>query len=77
MKLCDNVTVLPVVTSLDLDVERVLQAAIDAKPKYVMVIGENEHGQLYFSSSQSDGGTSLWWIEKTKKALMDIGDADD
>ena len=74
MKLIDKVTILPVVTSLDLDVERVLQAAIDAKPAYVMVIGENAHGQLYFSSSQSDGGTALWWMEKAKKALMEVFD---
>ena len=74
MKLIDKVTILPVVTSLDLDVERVLQAAIEAKPKYVLVIGENEHGQLYFSSSQSDGGTALWWMEKAKKALLEVFD---
>ena len=74
MKLIDNVTVLPVITKLDLDVERVLQEAIEAKPNYVMVIGENEHGQLYFSSSQSDGGTALWWMEKAKKALMEVFD---
>jgi hypothetical protein len=74
MKLIDNVTVLPVITTLDLDVERVLQAAIEAKPKHVLVIGEDVHGQLYFSSSQSDGGTALWWMEKAKKALMEVGE---
>ena len=74
MKLIDKVTILPVVTSLDLDVERVLQAAIDAKPNYVMVIGENADGNLYFSSSQSDGGTALWWMEKAKKALLEVFD---
>ena len=74
MKLVDNVTVLPVITTLDLDVERVLQAAIEAKPKYVLVIGEDVYGQLYFSSSQSDGGTALWWMEKAKKALMEVFD---
>ena len=74
MKLCDNVTVLKVITTLDLDVERVLQAAIEAKPKYVLVIGEDVHGQLYFSSSQSDGGTALWWMEKAKKALLEVGE---
>ena len=74
MKLIDKVTILPVVTSLDLDVERVLQAAIDAKPNYVMVIGVNADGNLYFSSSQSDGGTALWWMEKAKKALLEVGE---
>ena len=74
MKLVDNVTVLPVITTLDLDVERVLQAAIDAKPKYVMVIGENADGYLYFASSKSDGGEALWWMEKAKKALLEVGE---
>ena len=74
MKLIDKVTVLPVITTLDLDVKRVLQAAIDAKPAYIMVIGENADGNLYFSSSQSDGGTAIWWIEKAKKALLEVFD---
>ena len=72
MKLINNVTVLPVITTLPIDVERVLQAAIDAKPAYVMVIGENADGELYFASSTSDGGDALWWMEKAKCALMEI-----
>jgi hypothetical protein len=72
MKLIDKVTVLPVITSLDLDVERVLQAAIDAKPKRVWVIGEDTDGALYFASSCADGGEALWWMEKAKRALMEI-----
>ncbi len=77
MKLIDKVTVLPVITTLDLDVERVLQAAIEAQPAYVMVIGEDAQGQLYFSSSKSDGGTALWWMEKAKKALLEVFDDGD
>jgi hypothetical protein len=71
MKLVDKVIVLPVITTLDLDVGRVLQAAIDAKPKQVWVIGEDADGGLYFSSSTSDGGNALWWMEKAKRALME------
>ena len=74
MKLVDKVIVLPVTTTLDLNVERVLQAAIDAKLKQVWVIGENEDGGLYFSSSVSDGGNALWWMEKAKRALMEISE---
>lgn len=72
MKLIEKVTVLPVITTLDLDVERVLQAAIDAKPKHVWVIGEDADGALYFASSCTDGGEALWWMEKAKRALMEI-----
>ena len=74
MKLVDKVTILSTTTTLDLDVERVLQAAIDAKPKQVWVIGENTDGGLYFSSSTSDGGNALWWMEKAKRALMEISE---
>ncbi len=74
MKLIDNVTVLPVITSIPIPVERVLQAAIEAKPKYVMIIGEDADGELYFASSESDGGSALWWMEKAKRALMEISE---
>ena len=74
MKLVENVTVLPALTILDLDVDRVLQAAIDAKPTYVLVIGEDADGKLYFASSKSDGGEALWWMEKAKRALMEISE---
>ena len=74
MKLVDKVTILSTTTTLDLDVERVLQAAIDAKLKQVWVIGENTDGGLYFSSSVSDGGNALWWMEKAKRALMEISE---
>jgi hypothetical protein len=74
MKLIEKVTVLPVITTLDLDVERVLQAAIDAKPKRVWVIGEDADGALYFASSCADGGEALWWMEKAKRALMEISE---
>lgn len=74
MKLIDKVVVLPVITTLDLDVERVLQAAIDAKLTQVWVIGEDAAGGLYFASSVSDGGNALWWMEKAKRALMEISE---
>jgi hypothetical protein len=74
MKLVENVTVLPVVTTLDIPVERVLQGAIDAKPAYVIVIGEDADGSLYFAASKSDGGEMLWWMEKAKRALMEVSE---
>ena len=74
MKLVEKITVLPVVTTLDLDVERVLNAAIDNKLAYVLVIGEREDGTLYFASSKSDGADALWWMEKAKRALMEISE---
>jgi len=74
MKLVDKVTILSTTTTLDLDVGRVLQAAIDAKLRQVWVIGEDADGGLYFASSVSDGGNALWWMEKAKRALMEISE---
>ena len=74
MKLVDKVTILSTTTTLDLDAERVLQAAIDVKLKQVWVIGEDADGGLYFASSVSDGGNALWWMEKAKRALMEISE---
>ena len=74
MKLVDKVTILSTTTTLDLDVGRVLQAAIDANLTQVWVIGEDADGGLYFSSSTSDGGNALWWMEKAKRALMEISE---
>ena len=72
LEIVPKVVTLPVVTTLDLDMERVLRAAIDAKPTYVLVIGEAADGGLYFAASKSDGGEALWWMEKAKVALMEI-----
>lgn len=72
MKLVDKVTVLPVVTSLDIPTERVLTAALEAELKNAFVIGVDKDGELYFASSMADGGAVLWWMEKAKAALLDI-----
>ena len=72
MKLVGNVTVLPVVTTLSIPVKRVLQQAMKALPEVVVVIGRDKDGELYFASSEADGGTVLWWMEKAKKALLEI-----
>ena len=74
MKLIDKVTALPVITTLDIDVERVLQAAIDAKMQRVLIVGLDADGEPYFASSYADGGTALWDMEKAKRALMEISE---
>jgi hypothetical protein len=74
MKLVDNVTVLNVITSLPIPVERVLSEAMKAEPQIAIVIGQDKDGALYFASSEADGGTVLWWMEKAKRALMEISE---
>ena len=73
MKLVEKVTILPVITTLDMDADRVLNAALDSKMKGCIVIGENEDGELYFASSWADGDAALWWMEKAKLALLGVG----
>lgn len=67
-----NVVELPVVTTLDLPVERVLDKAKDAELKVAIVVGETAEGGLYFASNVSDGGDVLWWLKKAEKALLEI-----
>ena len=65
-----NVIELPVVTTLDIPPERILNKALDAGLKEVMVIGTAEDGSLYFCASFGDGGNVLWLMERTKIELI-------
>ena len=67
----DNVVVLPVITRLDLDPERVLKTAI-GEVDSIVLIGYDKEGELYFASSISDGADVLWLMEKVKKELLDV-----
>jgi hypothetical protein len=73
MKLVDNVTVLPVVTSLDVPCERLLTAALESTLQKVIIIGTDAEGEFYFASSTTDGGDVLWWLEIAKRKLLESG----
>ena len=60
-----------IVTTHDLPVDRVLNKAIDAGLDVAIVVGVKD-GELWFASNKADGGEALWWLEKAKKALLDI-----
>jgi hypothetical protein len=62
---------LPVITSLPINVDRVINAAL-GKLKEVVVVGYDEDGDLYFASSEPGGPEVLWLLEKAKLALLDI-----
>ena len=66
-----NVIDLPVITRLDLNPDRVLDGARE-KLNDVIVMGWDKNGDLYFASSQADGGDALWLMEKAKLALMEV-----
>lgn len=68
----NNVVELPVVTSLPIPCERVLNRAIKAELEEVMVIGSKPDGSYFFASSFSDGGNVLWLLEKTRIEIMKV-----
>lgn len=67
-----NVVNLPVVTTLDIPPERVLNAAKDADLASVVVVGFTKDGAMYFAGSMADGGEVLWLFEKAKLYLMGV-----
>lgn len=67
-----KVTMLPVLTRLDVPCERILNAALESTLQKVVLVGVDADGEMYFASSMADGGDALWWLEKAKKALLDI-----
>jgi hypothetical protein len=66
-----SVVVLPVITTLDIDVQRVLNAAVNAELERAIVIGRTADGELYFASSKSGGGEILWDLETARLRLME------
>lgn len=69
----DNVVDLNVITTLPLDPDRVLSKAL-GKLERVMVIGIDKDGEEYFASSESDGGTCIWDMERAKLKLLRLVD---
>lgn len=61
---------LPVITTLNLDPDRVLEKAIGNLDTCI-IIGYDKNGDEYFSSSISDGGDVIWLLERTKKKLLE------
>lgn len=64
---------LNVITTLSLDPDRLLEKAI-GKLERVIIIGIDKDGDEYFASSEADGGTVLWDIERTKLKILRVAD---
>jgi hypothetical protein len=69
----NNVVDLPVITTLPLNPDRLLNNAI-GKLQRVVIIGIDHGGNEVFASSEAGGGTVLWDLERTKHKLMRIVD---
>lgn len=85
-KQSDKVVPLPVITSLDIDPKRILQAALDADLDSVVVIGytkniidENNRNASdeYFASSIAAGDTVLWLLQRYCMKLLRYADEPD
>ncbi len=70
----DNVHILPVITSLDIPAERVLNSALAKELDRVVVMGYDKDGAEYFASSMADGADVVWLAERIKKKLLDMVD---
>jgi len=71
-----SVTILPVVTRIDLPVDRIIDQAKAANLRSIVVLGYAEDGTEYLASSIADGGTVLWLMERLKLVLLNIVDED-
>lgn len=67
---------LPVITTLSSDPDRVLEKAI-GQLKRVVVLGVEHDGTEYFASSDPDGGSILWDMERARFKLMKIAEGED
>lgn len=70
LKLAPNVAILPVITCLDLDVQRVLDGASASLLEHVVIVGTTQEGDFYFASNKSDGPECLWALEQAKLRLL-------
>jgi hypothetical protein len=61
---------LSVETSLDIPVDRILSAALEADLETSVVIGWDQDGNMYFASSSGYGPDVLWLLEKAKASLL-------
>ena len=62
-------------TTLDIDTDKVLKAAV-GKLDGVMVIGDTKDGGLYLASSTGDAGDLLIWLRLAEKYLLEIMSGD-
>jgi len=60
------------ITTLDLDPQRVLDAAKNEELEGVVILGYTKDGDIYFASSYADGGEVNWLLDKCKLALLSV-----
>jgi hypothetical protein len=61
---------MPVVTTIPVDVEKVLSCAIDAKLQSVIVVGRTPTGELYFALSGGSYAELLWDLTQAQRKVL-------
>ena len=61
------------ITRLDLEPDVILEN-LKGKLEGFVLCGYTPDGEEYFSSTYADGGTALWLMERSKRALLNIAD---
>lgn len=64
-----NIVQLPVITTLDLDPDIVLEN-LQGKLSSFVLCGYDKDGEEFFSTTKSDGGECLWLMERFKLQLL-------
>lgn len=65
----DKVIMFDGITKLDIPPDRILNSFV-GRLEGVIIIGYDKDGEEAFASSYADGGTTLWLLERCKKALL-------
>jgi uncharacterized ParB-like nuclease family protein len=74
MAMSDKFVIVNGITSPEVSVDRVLEAAI-GELEEVVIIGTHKDGKEYFASSIADGPNVNWMLDRAKKALIEIVDS--
>jgi len=72
----DNVIPFGGITKLDIDPDFVLKGAIGTLD-CVVIAGCDKDGNEWFAASMGDGADALWYLERCKKMLLELGDTHD
>ncbi|WP_205240365.1 hypothetical protein [Desulfoprunum benzoelyticum] len=70
----DKFVIVNGITSPEVSVDQVLEAAI-GELEEVVIIGTHKDGKEYFASSIADGPNVNWMLDRAKKALIEIVDS--
>lgn len=72
--MADNVVILPVITTLDVPVERILNKAQEADLDAALVIGWKKDGGFFFASSYADSAQVIYLLRRGEHDLLKMED---